>query len=237
MSHVIEEIDDHCRIFAIGDIHGCSVALRVLIDAIKPGPDDLIVVLGDFLDCGPDSRGVIEQLIALSNQCRLITILGNHEAMLINALDSPSELRYWLGNGGNRTLASYSTSKVDLDVIPPEHVAFIRRCRNYFETKTHIFTHANFDPVLPPHQPDGDKLRWEQLDMARLRPHRSGKTVVVGHTAQSNGSILDLGFLIGIDTDCFRDGWLTALDFNSGDVIQTNESGRTRRYSRSDVKS
>jgi serine/threonine protein phosphatase 1 len=229
MSHVVEEIDDHCRIFAIGDIHGCSAALRTLIDEIKPGPDDLIVVLGDFFDCGPDSRGVIEQLIALSNHCRLITILGNHEVMLINALDSPSELRYWLGNGGNRTLASYSASRLDLDVIPPEHVAFIRRCRNYFETQTHIFTHANFDPELRPHQTDGDRLRWDQLDMVRLRPHRSGKTVVVGHTPQSNGSILDLEFLIGIDTDCFRGGWLSALNIGTGEVIQANQGGETRR--------
>jgi serine/threonine protein phosphatase 1 len=94
------------RILAIGDIHGCSTALGRLIDAIDPGPDDLIVTLGDYIDWGPDSRGVIEQLIALSGRCRLVSLLGNHEEMLLEALDSNDQLRYWLKFGGDRTLLS-----------------------------------------------------------------------------------------------------------------------------------
>ena len=66
------------RTIAIGDIHGCSIALAILITAIDPKPDDTIIPLGDFVDRGIDSKGVLDQLIALANRCNLIPILGNH---------------------------------------------------------------------------------------------------------------------------------------------------------------
>jgi serine/threonine protein phosphatase 1 len=217
------------RLFAIGDIHGCSTALRTLIEAIDPRPEDSIVILGDFIDCGPDSKGVVEQLIALSSRCRLITLLGNHEEMLLNALDSKSESRYWLKLGGKETLKSYSPHSTDLEVIPADHVRFIRGCLNYFETDSHIFVHANYDHERPMSHVSGTRLRWEHLDLIRLRPHYSGKTVVVGHTPQENGKELDLGFLVGIDTDCCRGGWLTAVRIDTGDLIQVNQIGKARR--------
>jgi serine/threonine protein phosphatase 1 len=68
------------------------------------------------------------------------------------------------------------------------------------------------------------KLRWEPLDLNRLRPHHSGKTVVVGHTPLANGNLLDLGFLIAIDTDCCRGGWLTALEARNKSVNQARET-------------
>ncbi len=71
------------RTIAIGDIHGCADALATLIAAIEPGPDDLVVTLGDYIDRGPDSRGTIELLIALAGRCRLVPILGNHDQMLL----------------------------------------------------------------------------------------------------------------------------------------------------------
>ncbi len=217
------------RTIAIGDIHGCSTALRLLIEEIKPRPDDLIVVLGDFIDGGPDSRGVIEQLIALSSRCRLVALLGNHEEMLLNAVESRSEFRYWLKLGGRQTLDSYCTYRTDIEVIPSEYVRFIRGCLNYFETDTHIFVHANYDPDAPLNRISASRLRWDAIKPAELRPHFSGKTVVVGHTPQATGEILDLRFLIGIDTNCFRGGWLTALDVATGEVIQTNQPGELRR--------
>ncbi len=195
------------RLFAIGDIHGCSTALRTLIDAIEPRPEDTIVVLGDFIDCGPDSKGVVEQLIALSTRCQLVCLLGNHEGMLKYALQHKSEFRSWFNLGGRQTLMSYSPYRSDLEVIPPEHIRFIRGCRDYFETEAHIFVHANYDPDAPPSRFSESKLRWEHLDLNQLRPHCSGKKVVVGHTPQISGDVLDLGFLIGIDTDCCRAMW------------------------------
>src|SRR5262245_28876628 len=95
------------RIIAIGDIHGCATALRTLLEAIKPGPDDVLVPLGDYIDRGPDSRDVIDSLIGLQAQCTLVPLLGNHEEMLFTARLSKGDLRFWLNFGGDETLRSY----------------------------------------------------------------------------------------------------------------------------------
>jgi serine/threonine protein phosphatase 1 len=152
--------------------------------------------------------------------------------MLLNALESRSEFRYWLNLGGKQTLRSYSPHSLDLDVIPADHIRFIRACRDFFETDTHIFVHANYDPERPMHRTGGTKLRWEHLDAHRHRRHCSEKIFVVGHTPQVRGEILDLGFLVGIDTNCSRGGWLSALDVGTGEVIQANQSGDLRRRKR-----
>ena len=215
------------RLIAIGDIHGCSTALRALIGALDPRAEDTIIVLGDFIDYGPDSKGVVEQLMDLSQRCELITVMGNHEEMLLTALDSRSELKYWLNCGGERTLDSYGYVPGG-DLIPDAHLRFIRSCRNYYETESHIFVHANYDHRLPMNRIGSTRLRWEFLEPHRQCPHFSGKRVVVGHTPQVSGEILDLGFLICIDTDCSRGGWLTALDVETGRVVQANQRGDMR---------
>jgi serine/threonine protein phosphatase 1 len=94
------------RTIAIGDVHGCSAALAALLEVIAPTPRDTLIPLGDMIDRGPDSRGVLEQLIALAARCRLIPLLGNHEEMLIAAVRDPAALRrrrdavlLWLGEG------------------------------------------------------------------------------------------------------------------------------------------
>jgi hypothetical protein len=95
------------RMIAIGDVHGCSAALAALSRAIEPTALDTLVFLGDYIDRGPDSRGVPEQVIALAERCTLVPLLGNHEEMLLAALEGQSELRYWLKFGGTEALASY----------------------------------------------------------------------------------------------------------------------------------
>jgi serine/threonine protein phosphatase 1 len=215
------------RLFAVGDIHGCSTALRTLIDAIAPRPEDTIIVLGDFIDYGPDARGVVERLMELRGQCELITIMGNHEEMLIAALDYPSELGYWLDCGGKPTLESYGY-RPGGELIPADHARFIRGCRDYYETETHIFVHANYDHSLPMNRIGSTKLRWEFIEPNRLCAPFSGKRVIVGHTLQVNGEVLDLGFLVCLDTDCSRGGWLSALEVGTGRVIQTNQIGEVR---------
>jgi serine/threonine protein phosphatase 1 len=116
-----------------------------------------------------------------------------------------------------------------MEVIPDEHIRFIRGCQHYFETDTHIFVHANYDPDLPLNRFSPSQLRWDLLKPAELRPHFSGKTVVVGHTPQVTGEVLDLGFLLGIDTDCVGGGWLTAMDVTTGEVVQANQRVEVRR--------
>lgn len=135
------------RTIAIGDIHGCSTALHALLAEIHPEPKDTIVTIGDYIDRGPDSRGVIETLLELRKQCCLVPLLGNHEEMLFSARSSHDMLDRWLKYGGATTLASYDAD--DLHAIPSEHDWFLDSCRLYYETNTHFFIHANYDQNLP----------------------------------------------------------------------------------------
>ena len=95
------------RTIAIGDIHGCQAALAALIDTIAPGSEDTLVTLGDYIDRGAHSSGVVDQLIALARRCRLVPLLGNHEELLLDALRDITNLRRWLTLGGADTLRSY----------------------------------------------------------------------------------------------------------------------------------
>jgi len=213
------------RIIAIGDIHGCSVALSALITAINPKPDDTIITLGDYVDRGLDSKGVLHQLIALTNRCHLIPILGNHDEMMLHARDSDADFQHWMNIGGDATLDSYSSTGT-LSHIPPEHFQFLEKCVPFYETDTHLFLHANYAPALPLDQQDEHTLRWLSLRDCVPEPHFSEKIAVVGHTPQSE--VLDLGHLICIDTNCCDGGWLTALDVESGQVWQVDVAGNLR---------
>lgn len=221
------------RTLAVGDIHGCSEALAALIDAVRPGPEDTLVTLGDHLDRGPDSRGVLNRLLALAGRCRLIPLLGDHEEMLLDALNDITALGRWLRCGGAETLRSYGWSpggprRALADWIPQPHREFLADCRPYHETRTHLFVHAGFLPELSMNQQPGAALRWRVTDAKTAARHHSGKVAVVGHTPQLNGEILDLGFLICIDTNCARGGWLTALETDTGRVWQADRAGKLR---------
>lgn len=115
-----------------------------------------------------------------------------------------------------------------LDLIPAEHIVCLEGCRDFHETATHIFVHANYFPDLPmAEQPDG-MLRWESLRDMTPGPQVSGKTVIVGHTSQKGGEVLDLGHLKCLDTFCYGGAWLTALEVNTGEVWQANQTGEVR---------
>jgi serine/threonine protein phosphatase 1 len=213
------------RLIAVGDIHGCAAALATLLDALAPTNRDRLVVLGDYVDRGLDSRRVIDQLLALEQQCHLVALLGNHEVMLLRALESHRELHFWLEFGGRETLGSYGGRIQD---IPPEHVAFIRRGVRSYESDHHIFVHANYDANLPLDQQPDSLLFWTHLSRLVPAPHISGKIAVVGHTPQVSGEVLNLGHVICLDTCCFGGGWLSALDVATSGLWQADETGRRR---------
>ena len=214
------------RIIAIGDIHGCATALRVLIKAIEPQADDTIIPLGDVLDYGPDSRGVIEQLIQLSRIVRLIPLRGNHEEMFLSVVDDQTDPQNWLRFGGDATLASYDATE-DSSQVPTEHLEFLRGGRLLYETDTHFFVHANYYPNQRLTEQPRSTMLWEDLRASTAARHYSGKIAVVGHTIQNEG-ILDLGFVQCLDTNVCNGGWLTALDTTTGRYWQSNELGELR---------
>lgn len=214
------------RTIAIGDIHGCSIALAALIDWIAVQPDDTIITLGDYVDRGIDSKGVLDQLIALEERCRLVPLLGNHDEMMLHARDGRSDFKFWLACGGDSALESYGSAG-QLSLIPAAHFRFLERCRPFFETETHLFMHANYRPDLPLERQDESVLRWLSLLDYTPGPHCSGKIAIVGHTQQPD--VLNLGHLVCIDTACCAGGWLTALDVESGKIWQVDEKGRRRK--------
>jgi len=213
------------RTIAIGDIHGCSAALRALVAAIQPAADDTLVPLGDYVDRGPDSRGVIDLILDLEKQCQVVPILGNHELMLLDAIANPRMIAPWLECGGDATVRSYGGR---LAGVVPEHLDFIRRCRRYYETATHFFVHANYAADVPLDEQPDYLLFWEHLFFHTPGPHDNGKIAIVGHTSQKTAEIFDLGHVICLDTFCHGGGWLTALEVQSGKMWQADRSGRMR---------
>ena len=214
------------RIIAIGDIHGCAEALCALLEVVDPDSEDQVITLGDYVDRGPNTRDVITQLIELSKRCQHIALVGNHELMMLDAIRSndPTALEFWLVNGGEETLISYGDPK---DGIPVAHLEFMMSCHRYHEIDTHIFVHANYAPNCSLEQQTDHTLLWQHLSQPP-EPHTSGKVVVVGHTPQLTGEVLDLGHVICIDTFCFGSGWLTALDVRSGEIWQVDKRGNVR---------
>jgi serine/threonine protein phosphatase 1 len=214
------------RTLAIGDIHGCSKALRAILDELSPTAADTVVLLGDYVDRGPDSRGVIDQLVELKSRCNLVALRGNHEVMLLSVrlLGLPAE--HWLQNGGQATLASYGGR---LERIPQSHLDFLCSLRPFAETETSIFVHAGYVPTLAMAEHPEQALYWDHLPAIPPLPHVSGKTVFVGHTPQGSGRPLDVGHLVCLDTYCFGGLWLTAMDLESREIWQASHHGHLRR--------
>jgi serine/threonine protein phosphatase 1 len=149
--------------------------------------------------------------------------------MMLEARSDSLKGNLWRSYGGLEALESYGVGfrKRWASAIPEEHWNFVENTQRFFETDTHIFVHACLDPDLDmDDQPDW-LLYWEFLD--RLKPHKSGKQIICGHSPQRSGRIKNLGFALCIDTAPVRGGWLTAIDATAGNYWQANERGQTRR--------
>lgn len=220
---MLQKVSMPMRHLAIGDIHGCFRALDTLLNAVCPTNDDVIVALGDFVDWGPDSCGVLDRLVDLRSRCNLIALRGNHEEMMLRSRLNPDEHAIWLRVGGDLTLRSY----VD-EPIPELHWDFIEHaCRDFYETGSHIFVHGGLSPEVPLAEQPVYMLRWKSF--RDVRPHCSGKVVVCGHTTQRSGQPTSLGHSICIDTGVSCGGWLTCLEPTSGAYWQANQAGKCRR--------
>lgn len=213
------------RTIAIGDIHGCAVALSRLLQEVAPQKSDTIVGIGDYVDRGLDSNGVIEILIGLVSECHLVPLIGNHELMMFTGLRNRQDFDFWVHHGGSQTLASYGGKAEN---IPQHHMTFLSHCLKFYETDSHLFVHANYVPEIPLEQQPDQVIFWEHVTDQVPQPHRSGKTAVVGHTPQIDGDVRNFGHLQIIDTFCYGDGWLSALDVDTGKVWQTNNQGDFR---------
>jgi serine/threonine protein phosphatase 1 len=217
------------RVLAIGDIHGCSRALHALLALVQPRPEDLVITLGDMVDRGPDSAGVIQHLLTLQKSVPLVALRGNHEQMMLAAREGEKQEKNWLACGGRQTLASYSVLGAEgkLVDVPDHHWEFLEHSLvDWHETATHFFVHANAYPDMPLAEQPEYMLLWEEFD--RPAPHESGKVMVCGHTPQKDGRPRNLGHAVCIDTWAHGRGWLTCLDVTTGQVWQAGEPGARR---------
>jgi serine/threonine protein phosphatase 1 len=214
------------RTIAISDIHGHSQALDGILAAIVPKPKDVLIFLDDYVDRGPDSKGVLDRLLDLKKRFNVVALMGNHEEMMLGAKGGRSDLRFWMNLGGRETLESYGNAG-DLRLVPFEHLQFLKGLLLFYETETHFFIHTNYDPDRPLNRQESATALWKHLGEPPS-PHFSGKIAIVGHTPLMNGQILDLPHLKCIDTGCGYGGLLTALEIGNGRVWQVDEMGRRR---------
>ena len=212
------------RKLAIGDIHGCLNSLKALLEFVQPVASDKVIMLGDYVDRGPDSKGVIDYLIDWPWDAKLILLKGNHEIIMDESGFSSDHLKYWCQAGGLDTLASYDARFAN---IPESHWEFIRNTLPYYETGKVIYVHGGAAPKKPLVKQDPVNLAWRRFSDAK--EHSSGKLVVCGHTLQRKGKPNDKGHTVCIDTAACRGGWLTCFNPKTGRYWQANEQGQLRK--------
>jgi len=194
---------DGNKTFVVGDIHGQLGMLENLMEKIpwRPDKDDLFF-LGDYVDRGPDSRGVVDYIVSLmQNHSRISCVLGNHEAMLLDYLTGVNTELY-LANGGGSTLRTYSREKgyvrsLILPEIPNGHIVFWNSLKPYFELEDYYLVHAGLRPGVP-------LARQTKIDMLWIREpfisstYDFGKKIIFGHTPFLEPLVMKNK--IGIDT-------------------------------------
>jgi serine/threonine protein phosphatase 1 len=216
------------RIYAVGDIHGRLDLLDALLDMI--GQDDCkrgavaseLIFLGDLIDRGPDSSGVVERLMALGQARPVRFLMGNHEEVFLRAMEGdPKALRFLIRIGGRETLLSYGISEseyrgLDYDEllplaqskVPTAHLAFLAAFEKWIEVGDYLFVHAGLRPGVAVADQSTSDLCWIREDFLSHRDS-FGKMVVHGHSISED--IDERPNRIGIDTGAFASGRLTAI--------------------------
>lgn len=225
------------KFVVISDIHGCSLTLELMLKKLTEYYERTFVFIGDYIDRGPDSQGVVDQVIEFSKQVKCIKIRGNHEQMLLDALEN-HDLRQWKSNGGTTTIQSYnrlSREKGTLN-LPSTHLHFFRNTKYYHESDDYFFVHAGIYPELTIKEAiamnNHEQFMWERSHVESSF-NRFEKTVVFGHTPQTTPLFREN--MIGIDTGCVYTnlpgyGRLAALLLPENKVIFQNCMDKPERY-------
>lgn len=224
------------RLYAVGDIHGRADLLdRLLadIDRDAAGGDGRaqLIFLGDYIDRGPDSAGVIDRLVALGRERpETVFLKGNHEAVMLDFLADPWGASDWLSWGGVETLKSYGLSGSLLDdpdaladalraQLPASHLVFLQSLELWRRFGDYFFVHAGVRPGAPLSAQTEQDLLWIRGEFHNAEPdERPDKVIVHGHHPMKKP--LDAGWRIAVDTGACFTGRLTAVALE----------GETRRF-------
>ena len=213
-------------LLVIGDIHGRLDLLERLHGAIDRALEGgtsapLEIYLGDYVDRGPDSAGVIERLLGRARRRPLVLLRGNHEVMFARTLAGSLELREWARYGALDTLASYGLEPSSLDLkdqaeclarlraaVPETHQAFLAALRDFHREGDYFFAHAGIRPGKPLDRQSPEDLQWIRGEFLNDKRHH-GAIIVHGHTPVDEPELLPNR--VNIDTGAFRSGRLTCL--------------------------
>lgn len=214
------------RIFVIGDIHGCFIAMKELIEnQIQLSKDDKLIFLGDYIDRGPDSKKVLDYIMDLqNNDYDIITLRGNHESMFINAWYNENLISKWILNGGSETLLSFGTDK--LKNIDSKYMQFLENLKFYYELDKYIFVHAGFNDNIENPFSDNYSMLWNSREQY-FNPLLNDRTIIHGHAPVPlniiQKQITNNTGVINIDGGCtyanIRYGKLIAFEVNTRTIL------------------
>ncbi len=174
------------RTYAIGDVHGRYDLLDVALARIdgEGGADRRVILLGDYVDRGPQSREVVERLMAETARGRVQCLKGNHETLMVAALRGreAAAVGRWLYNGGLETLESYGSREADLDAVPADHLAWMEALPSWLEDERRVFVHAGLAPRTPMSEQGEGRLLWIREAFLTAPAKAFERHVVHGHT-------------------------------------------------------
>ncbi|MFW6347502.1 MAG: metallophosphoesterase family protein [Cyclonatronaceae bacterium] len=194
------------RLIAIGDIHGCARTLKALLKKLHPYYNSgyTFVFIGDYIDRGPESASVFDILMQLDETESCVFLRGNHEQMMIDALDGRNR-KLWMMNGGLQTIASFTVDDFYTQ-LPDRYRNFLELTRLYFDTPDFFFTHGGLQPDVSVEAQRADSEQhhdflWERSHIdASLSSIVWEKPVVFGHTPVPE--VINDALRLGIDTGC-----------------------------------
>jgi len=178
------------RTFVISDIHGNNESFKKALKHIELKKTDTLVLLGDLIDKGYDSKGVLDTIFLLQeNKFNLICIKGNHEEMLIEAFHDYSKLNNWLLNGGKETLLSFLTSSIEK--IPTKYIDLIKSFKYYHQIDNFIFVHAALNMLIKNPFEDINSMLWSREQEKLLNEKwLSGRVIIHGHSPTDKEDII-----------------------------------------------
>lgn len=204
--------------YIIGDIHGCSNTTKALVEQVlKPEKGDTLVFVGDYIDRGSNSKAVVDYLIQLkqNSDIEVISLRGNHEQMLLDAMINPESFEMWMSNHGDSTLSSYGLDPSQINAgnllksLPIEHLEFLQSTSFYYESANYLAVHAGFDFEHHDFRKNREAMLWTRQMVPDLSLTK-GKTIVHGHTPLSLQQIKSMvdsaAAAINVDNGCkFKD--------------------------------